>query len=232
VARAGTRRRTRRGSSRSTRSWQGRAVAPRGPVPGGATAGGTAATVPLVARNPRRLSFESASDMARHLNGWSALSLTGPEQWTDALVASRQWLDYSARNQMLLASYGVDGPVAGRETWRLVPSTSDERPCAVRAGKHGWPVRVPITTGGSEPDPLPVRHPPVAVADRAVRVAARVRGRPARPPTHTRRPRPSGSTRPAPRPDRRRHVPRRHPQGGPHHRAGPAPRLGATPTRS
>jgi hypothetical protein len=91
--------------------------------------------------------------MARHLNGWSALSLTGPEQWTDALVASRQWLDYSARNQMLLASYGVDGPVAGQETWRLVPSTSDERPCAVRAGKHGWPVRVPITTGGSEPDP-------------------------------------------------------------------------------
>lgn len=106
-----------------------------------------------MARNPRRLSFESASDMARHLNGWSALSLTGPEQWSDALVASRQWLDYSARNQVLLASYGVDGPVAGQETWRLVPSTSNGRPCAVRAGEHGWPVRVPITTGGSEPDP-------------------------------------------------------------------------------
>jgi hypothetical protein len=91
--------------------------------------------------------------MTRHLNGWSAVGLTTPEHWADALVATRQWLDYSARNQVLLASYGVDGPVAGQETWRLVPSTTEGRPCAVRAGEHGWPVRVPITTGGSEPDP-------------------------------------------------------------------------------
>lgn len=91
--------------------------------------------------------------MARHLNAWSATSLTTPHEWADALIASRQWLDYSARNQVLLASYGVDGPVAGQETWRLVPSTTPDRPCAVRAGEHSWPVRVPITTGGSEPDP-------------------------------------------------------------------------------
>jgi hypothetical protein len=106
-----------------------------------------------VARNPRRITFETAGDMARHLNAWSATSLNTPEEWADALVAAQQWLDYSARNQVLLASYGVDGPVAGQETWRLVPSTTEGRPCAVRAGEHGWPVRVPITTGGSEPDP-------------------------------------------------------------------------------
>jgi hypothetical protein len=122
-------------------------------VSAGVISGCGAATVLVVARNPRRIAFESATDMGRHLNGWSATSLTAPEQWADALVASRQWLDYSARNQVLLASYGVDGPVAGQETWRLVPSTTDGRPCAVRAGEHGWPVRVPITTGGSEPDP-------------------------------------------------------------------------------
>lgn len=109
--------------------------------------------VPAVARNRRRISFESASDLARHFNAWAAVSLTTPEEWTDVLVASRQWLDYSARNQMLLTSYGVDGPVAGAETWRLVPSTTEGRPCAVRAGEHGWPVRVPITSGGTEPDP-------------------------------------------------------------------------------
>jgi hypothetical protein len=106
-----------------------------------------------VARNTRRIEFRGFDDMARHLNAWAATSLIAPDQWSDALLAAQHWLDYSGRNQVLLASYGVDGPVAGQETWRLVPSTTPDRPCAVRAGEHGWPVRVPITTGGSEPDP-------------------------------------------------------------------------------
>jgi hypothetical protein len=91
--------------------------------------------------------------MSAHLNVWAACELETPDQWADALVAAREWLDYSARNQVLLYSYGVEGPVAGAETWKLVPSTTEGRNCAVRAGEHGWPVRVPITAGGSEPDP-------------------------------------------------------------------------------
>lgn len=106
-----------------------------------------------MARNLRRLAFDSVGDMSRHLDTWAARSLQGPDQWADALVGAQAWLDYSARNQVLLASYGVDGPVAGAETWRLVPSTTEGRACSVRAGEHGWPVRVPVTTGASEPDP-------------------------------------------------------------------------------
>ena len=91
--------------------------------------------------------------MASHLDAWASSSLTDPVAWEDALVGAQSWLDYSARNQVLLASYGADGPVAGVETWRLVPSTHEDRGCAVRSGEHGYPVRVPITTGGTEPDP-------------------------------------------------------------------------------
>ena len=46
---------------------------------------------------------------------------------------------------MLLLSYSINGPAAGAETWRLVPSSEPGRPCAVRAGENGLPVRVPIT---------------------------------------------------------------------------------------
>ena len=106
-----------------------------------------------MARQSQRISFETFADMAAHLDRWAAASLTAPAAWEDALVGAQSWLDYSARNQVLLASYGVDGPVAGVETWRLVPSTHEDRGCAVRAGEHGYPVRVPITTGGTEPDP-------------------------------------------------------------------------------
>ena len=106
-----------------------------------------------MARQSQRISFETFADMAAHLDRWAATSLTSPAAWEDALVGTQSWLDYSARNQVLLASYGVDGPVAGPETWRLVPSTHEDRGCAVRAGEHGHPVRVPITTGGTEPDP-------------------------------------------------------------------------------
>jgi hypothetical protein len=106
-----------------------------------------------MARQGQRIAFANFAEMAAHLDRWAARSLTNPEQWAAALVDSQSWLDYSARNQALLASYGADGPVAGTETWRIVPSTEPERGCAVRAGEHGYPVRVPITTGGSEPDP-------------------------------------------------------------------------------
>src|SRR5680860_596648 len=106
-----------------------------------------------MARQSQRISFETFADMAAQLDRWAAASLTAPAAWEDALIGAQSWLDYSARNQVLLASYGADGPVAGPETWRLVPSTHEDRGCAVRAGEHGHPVRVPITTGGTEPDP-------------------------------------------------------------------------------
>lgn len=106
-----------------------------------------------MARQSQRISFATFAEMAAHLDRWSAAKLTTPEAWTAALTDSQSWLDYSARNQALLASYGANGPVAGTETWRLVPSTDPNRACAVRAGEHGYPVRVPVTTGGAEPDP-------------------------------------------------------------------------------
>jgi len=106
-----------------------------------------------MARQSQRISFATYPEMATHLNRWAARHLTSPEAWSQALVDAQAWLDYSARNQVLLASYGADGPVAGAETWRLVPSVEPDRGCAIRAGEHGYPVRVPVTTGGSEPDP-------------------------------------------------------------------------------
>src|SRR3954454_15273220 len=117
-----------------------------------------------MARPTKRLEFRTRDDMAAHLDRWAASQLTDPAAWEDTLVVSRAWLDYSARNQVLLASYGADGPVAGAETWRLVPSTTDGRGCSVRAGEHGWPVRVPVTSGGSEPDPYLGGHRPTRAA--------------------------------------------------------------------
>jgi len=110
--------------------------------------------------NAQRIEFSSFQEMAGHLDRWAAGSLGAPDAWADALISSAHWLDYSARNQVLLVSYGADGPVAGSETWRLVPSSIEGRPCAVRAGEHGYPVRVPITTRGTEPDPYLGGHRP------------------------------------------------------------------------
>ena len=62
-----------------------------------------------------------------------------------------QWVDYSARNQVLLASYGVVGPVAGSATWDRVPSTEPGRGCAVRAGERGLLVRVPVVDTADGP---------------------------------------------------------------------------------
>jgi len=107
----------------------------------------------VMARNAQRIEFRDRNDMAAHLDRWAASALADPAGWEAVLVDSQAWLDYSGRNQALLASYGASGPVAGEETWRLVPSTREGSGCAVRAGEHGYPVRVPVTTGGTEPDP-------------------------------------------------------------------------------
>lgn len=82
--------------------------------------------------------------MLRHLDAWARRSLDSPEAWSSMLERCDQWLDYSPRNQVLLASYGVVGPIAGVATWDRVPSNEAGRGCAVRSGEHGLPVRVPV----------------------------------------------------------------------------------------
>jgi hypothetical protein len=82
--------------------------------------------------------------MLTHLDRWATGTLTSPEAWASVLERCGQWQDYSPRNQVLLASYGIVTPVAGVATWELVPSREDGRPCAVRAGEHGLPVRAPV----------------------------------------------------------------------------------------
>ena len=86
--------------------------------------------------------------MLRHLDGWARRRVGSPEAWGSVLEVCGQWVDYSARNQVLLASYGVATPVAGSATWARVPSVDEGRPCAVRAGEHGLPVRVPVVDDG------------------------------------------------------------------------------------
>jgi hypothetical protein len=102
--------------------------------------------------NPHNIRLASGRDVNLYLDEWAEGHLVNAEQWRDVLGATRDWVDYSARNQILLAAHGAVGPVAGIETWRLVPST-DGHVCAVRSGEHGLPVRVPVTTVGAEPDP-------------------------------------------------------------------------------
>jgi hypothetical protein len=80
--------------------------------------------------------------MLQHLDAWARRALGSPEAWGSALELCGQWADYSARNQVLLASYGISSIVAGSATWSRVKSV-DGRPCAVRTGEHGLPVRVP-----------------------------------------------------------------------------------------
>lgn len=87
--------------------------------------------------------------MLRHLDAWSRQRLATPEAWGSVLERCGQWADYSARNQVLLASYGVATPVAGAVTWARVPSAEPGRACAVRAGEHGLPVRVPVLDAGA-----------------------------------------------------------------------------------
>jgi hypothetical protein len=101
------------------------------------------ALVVVVAR-PIRFDDDDPRPMLRHLDTWARLTLTSPERWGSILERCGQWADYSARNQVLLASYGIAGLVAGAATWERVPSTETGRGCAVRVGEHGLPVRVPV----------------------------------------------------------------------------------------
>ncbi len=98
----------------------------------------------VVVARPLRFDENDPRPMLRHLDTWARRRLGSPEGWASTLERCDQWVDYSARNQMLLASYGVVGPVAGTATWERVPSGEDDRGCAVRAGEHGLPVRVPV----------------------------------------------------------------------------------------
>lgn len=100
--------------------------------------------------NARPFKFDEGDPraMLRHLDNWARYSLGTPEAWGSVLERCSQWSDYSARNQMLLASYGVAGPVAGAATWQRVPSVEPDRCCAIRAGEHGLPVRVPVLAAG------------------------------------------------------------------------------------
>jgi hypothetical protein len=110
-----------------------------------------------MARQASRIGFDGVGALVAHLDRWAAGNLKTADQWADALTSSTAWLGYSPRNQVLLASYGVTGLVAGAETWRLVPSTHEGRVCAVRAGEHGYPVRVPITPSAPSGAPTAMR---------------------------------------------------------------------------
>ncbi|MCU1390662.1 MAG: hypothetical protein JWL72_4000 [Ilumatobacteraceae bacterium] len=98
----------------------------------------------VVVSHALRFDEDDPRPMFRHLDQWSRTSLTSPAGWGSMLECCDQWVDYSARNQVLLASYGVIGPVAGSGTWDRVPSTEPGRGCAVRAGERGLLVRVPV----------------------------------------------------------------------------------------
>jgi hypothetical protein len=113
--------------------------------------------------NPRPIRLASARDVNQRLDAWSAEHLGSAGAWSELLAACRDWPDYSARNQLLLGSYGAAGPVAGIETWRLIP-TREGTGCVVRGGEHGLPVRVPITTVSNEPDPHLGRARPTTAA--------------------------------------------------------------------
>jgi hypothetical protein len=102
----------------------------------------------VVVGQPIRFDEDDPRPMLRHLDAWARRTLTSAESWGSRLELCGQWSDYSARNQVLLASYGIAGPVAGAATWELVPSMEPGRTCAVRSGEHGLPVRVPLVDGG------------------------------------------------------------------------------------
>src|SRR5262245_52953886 len=102
----------------------------------------------VVVGHPIRFDEDDPRPMLRHLDAWARRVLTSPEAWGSLLERCGQWADYSVRNQVLLASYGVAGPVAGAATWERVPSAEAGRGCAVRVGEHGLPVRVPVVDDG------------------------------------------------------------------------------------
>ena len=89
---------------------------------------------------------DDPAPMLTHLDRWATSTLTDAGSWGSIVERCSVWADYSPRNQVLLASYGIATPVAGAATWEQVPSSEAGRPCAVRAGEHGLPVRVPVPT--------------------------------------------------------------------------------------
>ena len=95
-----------------------------------------------------RFAEDDPRPMLRHLDEWARRTLTSPEVWGSMLERCGQWADYSARNQVLLASYGVATAVAGSVTWERLASVEPGRTCAVRAGEHGLPVRAPVVEPG------------------------------------------------------------------------------------
>ena len=116
---------------------------------GGPVAGpvfGIVKSVVVIAR-PFRFDDDDPRAMFKHLDAWASRSLRTPDEWNDVLRRCGQWLDYSARNQTLLASYGIATPVAGAVTWERVPSTDAGRGCVPAVGEHGLPVRVPVLDG-------------------------------------------------------------------------------------
>jgi hypothetical protein len=102
--------------------------------------------------SPRQIRLADAKAVNRHRDAWAERVLVDPVQWEATLTSTGSWSEYSAANQLLLASYGAEGAVAGAETWRMVPSI-DGRTCAIRHGEHGLPVRVPIVAPSTDPDP-------------------------------------------------------------------------------
>ncbi|MFT3851975.1 MAG: hypothetical protein QM733_04450 [Ilumatobacteraceae bacterium] len=102
----------------------------------------------MIAR-PIVFAEDSPKLLYRHLDRWAADRLESSEAWASMVERCDQWVDYSPRNQVLLASYGVVGAVAGVATWERVPSTEPGRGCAPRTGEHGLPVRVPVTAAGT-----------------------------------------------------------------------------------
>lgn len=89
---------------------------------------------------------DDPAPMLTHLDRWATSALTDAGSWGSIVERCSVWADYSPRNQVLLASYGIATPVAGAATWEQVPSSEAGRPCAVGAGEHGLPVRVPVPT--------------------------------------------------------------------------------------
>ena len=100
----------------------------------------------VIQAEPIEFDEDDPRPLLKHLDQWAALALATPEQFTDMAQRAGQWADYSPRNQVLLASYGIVGPVAGASTWTQVPSVDNNRECAVRSGEHALQVRVPVTT--------------------------------------------------------------------------------------
>ena len=136
----------------------------------------------VVIARPIVFDENSPAPMYRHLDRWAAQRLASPEAWGSMVERCEQWLDYSPRNQVLLASYGVVGAVAGTATWARVPSSEPERFCAPRAGEHGLPIRVPIVAEGYDDFATFPAPGPVGVDRGGSPVGSRVRRRAAGPP--------------------------------------------------